>query len=61
MFQKIQTNEEPMNFPDEFKIQGYHPWADPDIVNVERAIDMLLHAEKLIILAGGCNHFICIC
>ena len=49
----VQTNEEPMNFPDEFKIQGYHPWADPDIVNVERAIDMLLHAEKPIILAGG--------
>ncbi|MEX0862401.1 biosynthetic-type acetolactate synthase large subunit [Nitrosopumilus sp.] len=49
----VQTNESPMNFPDEFKIRGYHPWADPDIVNVERAIDMLLHAEKPIILAGG--------
>jgi len=49
----VQTNEEPMEFLDEFKIQGYHPWADPDIVNVERAIDMLLHAEKPIILAGG--------
>ena len=49
----VQTNEAPMEFPDEFKIQGYHPWADPDIVNVERAIDMLLHAEKPIILAGG--------
>ena len=49
----VQTNEEPMNFPDEFKIPGYHPWADPDIVNVERAIDMLLHADKPIILAGG--------
>ncbi|QLH04937.1 acetolactate synthase, large subunit, biosynthetic type [Nitrosopumilus oxyclinae] len=49
----VQTNESPMEFPDEFKIQGYHPWADPDIVNVERAIDMLLHAEKPIILAGG--------
>jgi acetolactate synthase-1/2/3 large subunit len=49
----VQTNEEPMNFPDEFKIQGYHPWGDPDIANVEKAIDMLLHAEKPIILAGG--------
>ena len=49
----VQTNEAPMEFPDEFKIQGYHPWADSDIVNVERAIDMLLHAEKPIILAGG--------
>ena len=49
----VQTNEAPMNFPDEFKIQGYHPWADPDIVNVKKAIDMLLYAEKPIILAGG--------
>ena len=49
----VQTNEAPMEFPNEFKIQGYHPWADPDIVNVERAIDMLLHAEKPLILAGG--------
>ena len=49
----VQTNEAPMEFQDEFKIQGYYPLADPDIVNVERAIDMLLHAEKPIILAGG--------
>ncbi len=49
----VQTGEAQMDFPDEFKIQGYHPWADPDVVNVERAIDMLLHAEKPIILAGG--------
>ena len=49
----VQTNKAPMEFLDEFKIQGYHPWADPDLVNVERAIEMLLHAEKPIILAGG--------
>ena len=49
----VQIGEAPMDFPDEFKIQGYHPWVDPDIVNVEKAIDMLLHAEKPIILAGG--------
>ena len=49
----VQTNEAEMTFPDEFKIQGYHPWTDPDIANVERAIDMLLHSKKPIILAGG--------
>ncbi len=49
----VQTTKVPMDFPDEFKIRGYHPWADPDMVNVERAIEMLLHAEKPIILAGG--------
>ena len=49
----VQTNEAEMNFPDEFKIRGYHPWTDPDIVNVEKAIDMLLQAQKPVILAGG--------
>ena len=49
----VQQNEAEMVFPDEFKIQGYHPWTDPDIVAVEKAIDMLLHAQKPIILAGG--------
>ena len=49
----VQTNEAPMKFPDEFKIRGYHPWNDPDIQNIERAIEMLLHSEKPVILAGG--------
>ncbi|MCH8860418.1 MAG: biosynthetic-type acetolactate synthase large subunit [Nitrososphaerota archaeon] len=49
----VQQNEAPMNFPDEFKIRGYHPWTDPDITQIEKAIDMLLAAEKPIILAGG--------
>ncbi len=49
----VQENEAEMVFPDEFKIRGYHPWADPDIVNVEKAIDMLMSSERPIILAGG--------
>ncbi len=49
----VQQNEAQMNFPDEFKIRGYHPWTDPDIAQIEKAIDMLLSAEKPIILAGG--------
>ena len=49
----VQQNEAEMTFPDEFKIRGYHPWTDPDIVHVEKAIDMLLSAEKPVILAGG--------
>ena len=49
----VQQNEGQMHFPEEFKIRGYHPWTDPDVVNVERAIKMLLSAEKPIILAGG--------
>ncbi len=49
----VQQNEDQMVFPNEFKIRGYHPWTDPDIVNVEKAIDALLHAQKPVILAGG--------
>jgi len=49
----VQQNEAQMNFPEEFKIRGYHPWADPDIANIERAIEVLLSSDKPIILAGG--------
>ncbi|ABK77248.1 thiamine pyrophosphate-requiring enzyme [Cenarchaeum symbiosum A] len=49
----VQQNEAEMTFPDEFKIRGYHPWTDPDIPSIEKAIDMLLHSERPIILAGG--------
>jgi acetolactate synthase-1/2/3 large subunit len=49
----VQQNEAFMTFPEEVKIRGYHPWTDPDIVQIEKAIDMLLAAEKPIILAGG--------
>lgn len=49
----VQINESEMEFPDEFRIPGYHPWTDPDVVAVKKAIEMLLHAEKPVILAGG--------
>ena len=49
----VQQNEVEMNFPENIKIRGYHPWVDPDIREIERAIEMLLSAERPIILAGG--------
>ena len=49
----VQQNEAEMHFPDEVKIRGYHPWTDPDIPQIEKAIEMLLSSEKPIILAGG--------
>lgn len=49
----VQENKADMVFPDEFQIRGYHPWTDPDVVNVQRAIKLLLDSEKPIILAGG--------
>jgi acetolactate synthase-1/2/3 large subunit len=49
----VQQNEAEIHFPSEVKIRGYHPWVDPDVRQIERAIDMLLSAERPVILAGG--------
>lgn len=49
----VQQNEAEMRFPDEVRIRGYHPWTDPDVFETERAIDLLLSAQRPIILAGG--------
>ena len=49
----VQQNEAEIHFPSEVKIRGYHPWVDPDIKQIERATEMLLSAERPIILAGG--------
>ncbi len=49
----VQQNEAEVHFPSEVKIRGYHPWVDPDITAIERATEMLLSAERPIILAGG--------
>ena len=49
----VQQNEGKFTFPDEVRVPGYHPWADPDIPNTARAVELLLSAQKPIILAGG--------
>ena len=49
----VQQNEGKFTFPDEVRVPGYHPWADPDITNTGRAVELLLSAQKPIILAGG--------
>ena len=49
----VQQNEGKFIFPDEVRVPGYHPWADPDIANTARAVELLLSAQKPIILAGG--------
>jgi len=49
----VQQNETEIPFPEEVKIRGYHPWADPDVVAIERAIKLLLSSTKPVILAGG--------
>ena len=49
----VQQNEGNIPFPDEVRVPGYHPWTDPDMQNTMRAAEMLLSAQKPIILAGG--------
>jgi acetolactate synthase-1/2/3 large subunit len=49
----VQQNEADIPFPEEVKIRGYHPWTDPDMVAIEKAIKLLLSSSKPIILAGG--------
>ena len=42
----VQQNEGKFTFPDEVRVPGYHPWADPDIANTARAVELLLSAKK---------------
>lgn len=49
----VQQDKAVMDFSENFKIRGYHPWTDPDITQIGHAIKMLLGSEKPIILAGG--------
>ena len=49
----VQSAHAQMRTVDGVSMRGYHPWTDPDIQNVERAIETLIRADKPIILAGG--------
>ena len=49
----VQSAHAQMRPVDGVSMRGYHPWTDPDIQNVERAIETLIRADKPIILAGG--------
>ena len=49
----VQTASAEMRMVDGVSMRGYHPWTDPDIQNVGRAIETLIRADKPIILAGG--------
>ena len=49
----VQSASAQMRMVDGVSMRGYHPWTDPDIRNVGRAIETLIRADKPIILAGG--------
>ncbi|MCL4519102.1 MAG: biosynthetic-type acetolactate synthase large subunit, partial [Thaumarchaeota archaeon] len=49
----IQTGEAEMEFNNNINIRGYSPVVEPDRVQIEKAIDLILNAERPMILAGG--------
>ncbi|MGB9167698.1 MAG: biosynthetic-type acetolactate synthase large subunit [Nitrososphaeraceae archaeon] len=49
----VQQEKAEILFPDLIKVRGYNPAFDPDLLQIERAIDLMLKAEKPIIMAGG--------
>ncbi|HKX80704.1 MAG TPA: biosynthetic-type acetolactate synthase large subunit [Nitrososphaera sp.] len=49
----VQQATADMKFPDLIKVRGYNPVVDADLSEVGRAVDLLLKAERPIIMAGG--------
>ncbi len=49
----VQQEKAEISFPDLIKVRGYNPAFDPDLLHIERAIDLILKSEKPIIMAGG--------
>lgn len=49
----IQQQVTKMDFPEYIKVRGYNPVVDPDLSEINKACEMLLKAEKPVIMAGG--------
>jgi len=49
----VQQEKAEVKFPDLIKVRGYKPAFDPDLSEIEKAIDLIMKAEKPIIMAGG--------
>lgn len=49
----VQQATAEMKFPDLIKVRGYNPVVDADLSEVGKAIDLILKAERPIIMAGG--------
>src|SRR5919112_1493912 len=49
----VQQQTAKIEFPDYIKVRGYNPTVDPDLSEINKACEMLLKAEKPIIMAGG--------
>jgi acetolactate synthase-1/2/3 large subunit len=49
----VQQATADMKFPELIKVRGYNPVVDADLSELGRAVDLLLKAQKPIIMAGG--------
>ena len=49
----VQQEKTEIEFPDLIKVRGYKPAFDPDLSQIEKALGLIMKAEKPIIMAGG--------
>src|SRR4029453_13774947 len=49
----VQQEVTEIEFPDLIKVRGYKPIVDPDLSNVGKAVELLVLAQRPIIMAGG--------
>src|SRR5215210_44933 len=49
----VQQEKAEIEFPDLIKVRGYKPAFDPDLSQIEKALGLIMKAEKPIIMAGG--------
>src|ERR687887_604495 len=49
----VQQEKTDMEFPELIKVRGYNPIIDADLSQIGKAVDILLKAERPIIMAGG--------
>jgi acetolactate synthase I/II/III large subunit len=49
----VQQQVSKIDYPDYIKVRGYNPTVDPDLSEINKACEMLLKAERPIIMAGG--------
>jgi acetolactate synthase I/II/III large subunit len=49
----VQQDSDDMQFPDLIKVRGYNPSIEADLLTIEKAVEILLQAQRPIIMAGG--------
>ena len=49
----VQQEKAEIEFPELIKVRGYKPAFDPDLSQIEKAMGLIMKAEKPIIMAGG--------